>query len=433
MTTKRIVIPYTPRPFQAPLHLELDSHRWNVLVMHRRFGKTVMLLNHLVKASMTCKLPDPRFAYVAPYLKQAKKIAWDYAKHYTRVIPGVNYNESELRIDFPNRARLSLMGADNAEGHRGIYLDGCVLDEYGNTDPRVFTSILRPALSDRKGWCVFAGTPNGRNHFFDLLCKAEDDTTANWYYKILKASETGVLSEEELDDARAIMSEEEYEREMECSFVSGARGAYYAKQLRKAEQDGRITNIPYDSTQEVYTFWDLGVDDSTSIWFMQAIGKEMRFIDYYENCGEGLLHYAKILKDKGYNYGDHYLPHDAASKSIQTGKTTTEVAEGMGIRPIHVVKRAKDTQSVLAGIEAGRNIISQCYFDKRKCAKGLASLETYQAEWDESKKKLSNAPKHDWTSHAADAFRTFAVGYIPPQPAVSVSSIMQNHRGGSWC
>ena len=402
--------------------------------MHRRFGKTVMLINHLVKHSMTCSLKDPRFHYCAPYLKQAKKIAWDYVKRYTAVIPGISYNEAELRCDFPNGARLALIGADNAEGHRGIYSDGTVFDEYGNTDPQVFTSIFRPALSDRGGWAVFAGTPNGRNHFHELLTRAEEDTTGTWYHKILRASETNVLSPEELEDAQFIMSEEEYEREYECSFISGARGAYYAKQLRKAEQDGRITSIPHASDQEVYTFWDLGVDDSTSIWFMQNIGKELRFIDYYENTGEGLAHYAKILKEKGYNYGDHFLPHDAANKSVQTGKSTRDVAEGMGIKPIQIVKRAKDSAAVLAGIEAGRNILSQCWFDKKKCGQGLSALETYQAEWDESKKILASKPKHDWTSHAADAFRTFSVGYAPKREHRSVSSILQSgYRTGAWC
>ena len=429
----KIIIPYKPRPFQKLVHAELDKHRWNVLVMHRRFGKTVLLINHLIKSSLTCSLESPRFHYCAPYLKQAKKIAWDYTKRFTCNIPNIQYNEAELRVDFPNKARFTLIGADNAEGHRGIYSDGTVFDEYGNTDPQVFTSIFRPALSDRNGWAVFAGTPNGRNHFHELLCRADDDLTGNWYGKVLKASETGVLSQEELDDARFIMSEEEYEREYECSFVSGARGAYYAKQLRKAESDGRISNVPYDTGHEVYTFWDLGVDDSTSIWFMQAVGKEIRFIDYYENTGEGMIHYAKVLKEKGYNYGDHYLPHDAASKSIQTGQSTREYAENLGIKPISIVKRAKDKAAVLAGIESARNLISQCYFDKHKCSRGLAALESYQTEWDESKKKLGDGPLHDWTSHAADAFRTFSVGYRPRTKNTTVEKIMGNYNySGVW-
>jgi phage terminase large subunit len=429
----KIIIPYKPRPFQAQIHQKLDNHRWNVLVMHRRFGKTVMLINQLVKSSMICSLTAPRFHYCAPYLKQAKKIAWDYVKRYTNMIPNVQYNESELRCDFPNGARLVLIGADNAEGHRGIYSDGTVFDEYGNTDPSVFTSIFRPALSDRGGWAVFAGTPNGRNHFHELLCRAEEDTTGTWFGKVMRASETGVLSKEELDDARFIMSEEEYEREYECSFVSGARGAYYAKQLRKAEADGRITSIPHITEHEVYTFWDLGMDDSTSIWFMQNIGKEIRFIDYYENNGQGMDHYAKILKEKQYNYGDHFMPHDANHRSGQTGKTMKQYAETMGIKPIIVVERAKDSVAVKAHIEAGRNILSQCYFDKQKCSRGLSALESYQTEWDESKQKLGDRPLHDWTSHAADAFRTFAVGYRAPTKIKTVEQIMGKvNYSGVW-
>jgi hypothetical protein len=167
---------------------------------------------------------------------------------------------------------------------------------------------------------------------------------------------------------------------------------------------------------------------------MQQIGKEIRFIDYYENYGHGMEHYAKVLKDKNYNYGDHYFPHDVANASIQTGKSTKEVSEGMGVRPITVVKRARDTQAVLAGIEAGRNVLSQCFFDKNKCAQGLSGLETYQSEWDEAKKILGTKPKHDWTSHAADAFRTFAVGYAPRTIKRSTSSLMEKYayRGGVW-
>jgi hypothetical protein len=166
------------------------------------------------------------------------------------------------------------------------------------------------------------------------------------------------------------------------------------------------------------------MDDSTSIWFMQAIGRELRFIDYYEAQGEGLAHYAKVLKDRPYVYGDHYMPHDAEVRELGTGKSRKETAENLGIRPITVVQRARDTQAVLNGIEAGRNIVSQCWFDERKCGRGLSALEGYRAEYDEDKKTLANKPAHDWTSHGADAFRTFAVGYQPKVAHRSVTSIL---------
>lgn len=221
MTTKRIVIPYAPRKLQAILHNELDSHRWSVIVIHRRFGKTVMLLNHIIKDALTSTKQQPRYAYIAPFFKQAKQLAWDYLKYYCDPIPGRVYMESELRVDLPNGARIRLYGADNPDSLRGIYLDGCVLDEYAQIDPVLFSSILRPALSDRKGWCVFSGTPNGKNHFYDVLQTAQQiGSEGGWYHLVAPASETGIVDPDELRDAKRTMTEEEYEREYECSFNS---------------------------------------------------------------------------------------------------------------------------------------------------------------------------------------------------------------------
>ena len=221
MTTKRIVIPYAPRKLQAILHNELDSHRWSVIVIHRRFGKTVMLLNHIIKDALTSTKQQPRYAYIAPFFKQAKQLAWDYLKYYCDPIPGRVYMESELRVDLPSGARIRLYGADNPDSLRGIYLDGCVLDEYAQIDPVLFSSILRPALSDRKGWCVFSGTPNGKNHFYDVLQTAQQiGSEGGWYHLVAPASETGIVDPDELRDAKRTMTEEEYEREYECSFNS---------------------------------------------------------------------------------------------------------------------------------------------------------------------------------------------------------------------
>lgn len=215
---KRITIPYTPRALQADLHKELESHRFSVIVIHRRFGKTYMLLNHLVKAAMSTTKEHGRFVYLAPFLKQAKTLAWDYLKRFCEPIPGRIFSESELKVTLPNGSQIRLFGADNYEALRGIYADGVVLDEYATSDPKVYTSILRPALSDRKGWCCFSSTPNGRNHFFDMLQHAK--ATPDWFWTVLKASETGLVDEEELRDAKRTMTEEEYDREYECSFDS---------------------------------------------------------------------------------------------------------------------------------------------------------------------------------------------------------------------
>jgi len=193
------------------------------------------------------------------------------------------------------------------------------------------------------------------------------------------------------------------------------KGVYYARQMTEARKAGRICSVPYSQGHEVYTFWDLGVDDSTSIGFMQQIGREYRFIDYYENYGMGLSHYAKVLKEKGYIYGDHYMPHDAAKRELggdtDVALSRKETAENLGIAPIIIVKRARDTQAVLNGIEAVRNILGQCVFDERKCAKLILALESYRSEWDEENQKLDNKPLQNFAVHGADMMRCFAVGY----------------------
>ena len=299
--------------------------RWNVLVMHRRFGKTVFAVNHLIKHALTCPLPRPRVAFVAPTFTQAKRIAWDY----TSVIPGAKFNETELRVDFPNGGRLMLLSAENPDALRGIYLDMAVFDEFGMQNPRVWGEVVRPALSDREGAAIFLGTPAGHNHFFDLLEQARSETdngSDQWYWKIVKASESKLVKETELDAARAQMTPEQYEQEYECSFTAAIIGAYYGKLMAEADEGNRITRVPYDPAYPVHTAWDLGVNDSTAIWFAQIFrGGAVNVIDYYENGGVGLDHYADVINRKDYNYGDHLAPHDIEVRELGSGKSGTSV------------------------------------------------------------------------------------------------------------
>ena len=425
---RRIILPYTPRPLQRQLHQSLEQYRWSVFVIHRRFGKTVMLLNHLIKQSLLSDKQNPRYAYVAPFLKQAKTVAWDYLKYYSDPIPGRLYNETELRVDLPNGARIRLFGADNADSLRGMYLDGAVLDEYGSMDPRVFTGVIRPALSDRLGWCCFSGTPNGRNHLYDILNRAKDETSnEGWFQTVLKASQTGVLSQAELEDAKRVMSAEEYEREFECSFDNAIIGCYYGSLMNDAVRDGRVGYVPYDPMLPVTTAWDLGVGDATAIWFFQVYGNSIRVIDYFEASGEGLNFYAKELDKKPYKYDQHIMPHDIRVREMGTGKSRYETALGLGIKPITIAKQLP----VDDGIQAVRMILPKCYFDKVKCAQGIAGLQDYRKEYDEMRKEYKNRPVHDWTSHPSDAFRMFAVGFQEPTKKKSVSEVMRNiaYRG----
>jgi hypothetical protein len=358
-------------------------------------------VNELIKGALSCQRDKPRFAYIAPLFKQAKDVAWEYLKEYTAVIPGREVNETELRVDLPNGSRVRLYGADNPDSLRGIYLDGVILDEYADMRPSIWTEVLRPALSDRLGWATFIGTPKGHNDFWQKWQDSENNP--DWFRLMLKASETGIISPAELAAARRDMSEDEFAQEFECSFTAAVRGAYYAKDLEQADKEERIRNIPIEKV-ETHTAWDLGIDDSTAIWFYQTVNKEVRLIDYYEASGVGLEHYAKVLKEKPYIYGKHYLPHDAEVKELGTGMSRIETLAGFGIRA-DVVKM----QRVEDGINAVRQLLPRCYFHATNCKQGIEALRLYRKEWNDKTQTFRQNPLHDWTSHAADAMRYLAL------------------------
>jgi len=397
---------YRPRELQAILHARLK--RFNVLVCHRRFGKTVFSIMEMIDRGLNCDLKNPQYAYIAPTYGQAKRVAWEYLKDFTRNIPGAKANEAELRVDIPrpdrgDKIRFMLLGADNPDSLRGIYLDGVVLDEYAQCDPIIWGQVIRPALSDRKGWGIFIGTPKGQNHFYNIfeLAKGLESDGKNWYTMMYKASETGVVDEDELAEARATMSEEEFEQEYECSFSAALLGAYYGKYINDIEKDNRIIDFPYDPTCPVFTYWDLGISDTTSIWFIQLVGREIHVIDYLENAGVGLEWYAKELTNKPYVYESHNIPHDGAARELGTGVSRQETLQNFGIRT-YVIPR----QSVADGINAARVLLKKrIWFHKTNCKRGLDALKNYQRKYDSKNQMFVDNPLHNWASNGADAFR----------------------------
>lgn len=398
-----IEIPYEPRELQRKLHNQMALKRWGVVVCHRRFGKTVWAINHILRAALMCEKNNPRLAYMAPTYRQAKNVAWDYIKQYAGKIPGVRFHETELRCDLPTGARISLLGAENPDSLRGIYLDGCVMDEVADMPENVFPEVLRPALSDRKGFCIFLGTPKGHNAFYEKYeeAVANDD----WLAAVYKASETGILDQEELDAAKVMMSSDQYAQEFECSWNANVPGAVYGKELEEAQADGRITNVPYNPASKVDTWWDLGVGDSTAIFFTQNIGRAVHVIDYYEARGEGLPHYCKVLSSKNYLYGEHNAPHDIEVRELGTGKSRREIAWDLGLN-FRVVPKLP----IEDGIHAAQMLIPRLYFDREKCKYGLECLRQYHRAYNERTRSFRATPVHDYSSHAADAFRYLAVG-----------------------
>ncbi|BDQ34108.1 terminase large subunit domain-containing protein [Pseudodesulfovibrio portus] len=400
---------YTPRRHQA--EIEACLARFSVLVCHRRFGKTVLSVNRLIRAARETRRPDWRGAYIAPLYRQAKTVVWDELKRYCGVGTDgctVRFNETELRADFDNGARVRLFGANNPDSLRGMYLDGVVFDEVAQMPHRVWTEVIRPALSDRNGWAMFIGTPRGKNALYEIWEKARVDP--DWFTAMYRASETGIIHPDELAANGREMSPEEYEQEFECSFTAAIRGAYFGQLMSDADREGRITRVAHDPSMPVHTAWDLGMSDSTSIWFVQARpGGTYAVVDYYEANGEGLDHYAKALDRKGYKYGVHIAPHDIRVRELGTGKSRLEVARSLGIRFV-----IAPNIPIQDGINAVRTILPGCWFDAEKCGPGIEALRHYRRSFNDRTAHFSARPVHDWTSHAVDGFRYFAVGFRPP-------------------
>jgi len=402
-----IEVPYLPRKHFRPLHA--STKRWMFVCAHRRAGKTVALANQLIRAASLNgrKWPPPRYGYVGPSFEQAKDLVWAYLKQYTEKIPGVRHLEGELACILPNKATIKLYGGAAAyERMRGMYFDGIVLDEYPLLNPAVLSTVVRPCLADYRGFGLVSGTSNGDDHFNHLRLKVEDDP--RWDMFIIPLSATG---EEALSHAEAIeltqdMSPEEYAREMECSFDAPVEGSYYGEILNKLALQGRITSVPVDLSQPVITAWDLGIHDYCCIWFYQIAGKEIHFIDYIQDNGKGLDHYAHELrlraKKGGYVFKAHCLPHDVEARELSTGQSRRAFLENELDEPIITAPFANPGD----GITAARGLLGLSWFDQVNCRKGLAMLRGYH-------RNKMGQPVHGPGphSHGADAYRTFATAF----------------------
>ena len=424
MVRRVVTLPYVPRGAFKSFHKR--PHRWACLVAHRRAGKTVAAINDIVRAAALCKSAMPLFGYVAPYRSQAKAVVWDYLKRYAEPLIKVS-NESELQIELHNGSRIKLFGADNADAMRGLGFDGLYLDEYGDFKPSIWGNILRPALSDKQGWCVFGGTPKGKNQFWQIYQTASKSPD-EWFLLRLPASTSGLLPESELAAARAQLSEDQYLQEMECSFEAAILGAYYGTEMREATEQGRITPIEYDTSLPVHTAWDLGFRDDTAIWWYQVIRGELHILEYYGVSGANISDLAAVIKSKPYKYGKHYLPHDARAKTLAAaGKSVIEqLAEYLGINNMAIVPDL----GVQDGIQAVRQVLPRCWFDSVKCEDGIEALRQYQREYDEDKKAFRDRPRHDWCSHPADAFRMLAVAWRL-EPTVKAPNVIKPLMVGS--
>lgn len=418
---------WIPRADQRPLwdYLETGGRR-AVQVAHRRWGKDDVALHFT--ATQLMEQPGV-YWHMLPQYNQGRKVLWDAInprtgmKRIDEAFPPEirkKQNDNEMKIETRTGSLWQVVGSDNYDSYVGSPPRGIVLSEWAISKPMAW-AYLAPILEENGGWALFIYTSRGNNHGKSTYELALE--TDGWFAQRLPATETPVFTPDQLSGIRTEymriygpeLGEALFEQEYLCSWEGAIFGAYFAKQMRDARQEGRICKVPWQPAIEVYTFWDLGIDDSMAIWFMQQAGQAFNFIDYYEATGYGFEHYAKVLKDKPYVYADHRMPHDARARELSSGevaKTRVEVAEDLGIKPIKVCNRARNVDVIInVHIPAVRNMLARCYFDEEKCRGGIQALENYRAEYDEDKKKLTNRPLHDWASHGSDAFRTFAMSW----------------------
>lgn len=413
MTT--IDLGYSARKAFTPLHRRKE--RFGCIVAHRRAGKTVASIMDLIDAALRCEKQDPRFAYIAPYYAQAKDVVWGYVKQYALRVPGAQPNESELRVDFPNGARLRLYGADNYDRLRGIYLDGVVLDEFADQPPQAWREVIRPALADRKGWALFIGTPKGKNAFYDVYQRAVKDP--DWFDLNLKASETGLLAEEELEALRKEMSANEYNRELECDFDAAIEGAYYAEGLKEARAQGRIGKVSADPLMALRAYCDIGGPgakaDAFAMWICQFVGRSIQVLDYYEAKGQPLAEHVAWLRARQYGKASIFLPHDGLSESGPNPGSFESAFRAAGFSATTLRNEGSGNAGAkTVRIEAVRRRLPLCWFNEDTTEPGRDALIAYHEKRDE-KRGVGLGPEHDWASHGADAFGLMCVDYTEPQ------------------
>lgn len=391
---------YNVRPYFQGMHDR--KQRFGVVVAHRRAGKTVACIYEAVIRALYTPKKNARYAYIAPFFRQAKDVAWVYLKQATSGI-AQEVRESELRIILPNGAWITLYGADNPDALRGIYLDGVIVDEIADCRPSLWGEVLLPTLADRRGWAVFIGTVKGKNHFYDMWENAKNDPS--WFSLLLKPEDTHVLSNEDLQELQKQMDEPQYAQEFLCDFTAAVKGTFYADQIQQLEAEGKITPRPlYDPDLPVQCAADLGYTDSTAFWFWQEAPDGIRIIDYYQAQGEPLNHYIDMLESKPYNYERVWLPHDARAKTLQTGRSTVEQILETGL-PCSITPNLK----VLDGINAVRKILPDCHFDLATTHEGVEALRAYKREFNELTKSFRDKPLHNWASDGSDAFRYLAI------------------------
>ena len=401
----KVTIELKPRDWVKP-YLERTQDR-ACLVVHRRGGKSFGCLQDLIYKAHTHKRKGMdtaplRYGYMAPTASQAKKIAWNYLKGFTQDIPGVTKNESELWVRFANGAEIGLYSGEAYERIRGLYADGFVLDEYADIPPDAWESVVEPCLLDYKGWATFIGTPKGKNAFWRIYQHSINDP--DWFSLRLKASESGLIPQDQLEKLRRTREASVFEREFECSFSSDIPGTIYAREVEDALNAGHICDFEPEKTG-VWTTWDIGSPQNTAVIYWQISGMTRKVIDCDISAGMTLEERVSHMIAKGYNYSGHLLPHDSAAKQ-PNGLTFAEELRKAGLSNVQSIPRTHDKE---LRINATKKAFPNIWFREKQTIYLRDALSQYHYKQStDGSGWITSKISHGWESHPADAFSMLA-------------------------
>ncbi len=413
----RVPRTWVPRPYQYELWEALcDGAKRADVAAHRRWGKDEVALHW---AAWAVQNRPGGYWHLLPEASQGRKAIWDAVNPHTgarrieEAFADLNptFHDSEMMVRFGNGSTWQVLGSDNHDSLMGASVVGVVFSEWSLARPDSW-AYIRPILLENNGWALFLWTPRGRNHATTAFESRQEDK--EWFTLRAPATETDVFTAEQLDrERRELVAELGSEGEGRAKFASeylvdfdaAAPGAYYAEALSEAGEAGRISAVPVDPSLRVDTAWDLGIDDYTSIWYFQQVGREIRVVDYFETSGVGLDSIVReAIAARPYIWGTHHLPHDVMVREFGTGRSRYETLGSLGLTRIAVGSPANPEDRV----NAARLMIPICWFDAERCAVGLERLRTYRKRWSRAIRSFGG-PLHDQASHGADAFGEFAL------------------------
>lgn len=426
---------WLPRDYQRPLWSALEGGATLAYaVWHRRAGKDDVALHW---AAVAAHERVGNYWHMLPEGEQARKAIWEAVNPHSgkrriaEAFPAAireTTRENEMLIRLKCGSTWQVIGSDNYDRLVGAPPIGVVFSEWALAKPQAW-AYLRPILAENGGWALFITTPRGNNHAARMYNALQGEPGV--FTQRLPATETTVFSPEKLEhERRAYIAEYGeaaglalFEQEYLCSFDAAVVGSIFGRELQTARDQGRIQLAPYDPARLVYCAWDIGIGDSTAIWFAQTAGGEVRLIDYYESSGEPITHYLSVLRARAYQYATQFMPHDAGSKQLATGKSIADHVRENGFG-VHVLERT----SVETRINAARVLFRRCVFDKTRCESGLDALSAYRWRMNKRLDEVGNEPEHDWASHGADAFTYLAMAMDHMTEARSLPPIKYRDR-----